>query len=177
MRSRCILLLIVSVAAAWVSGTEARAHVFIADERNLTGAVLHITPDDDPIAGKSAHIFYDIQDDAYDAGKYEAMLEIEDMETRKSDEVAMDVQGSYVRGAYTFATQGVYELTLSVRHADRTDRFVVTQRVSRGTPAEMQSDDVRHRWAELLLVVSASGLVVLGIIAVSRGRSILKQSK
>lgn len=177
MRNKVIGAVFACFAVALVGGVRSHAHVLIADERDRVGAVLHITPDDDPIAGKSAHIFYDIQDDAYHAGKYEAMLEIEDMETRKSDEVAMDVQGSYVRGVYTFATQGVYELTLSVRHADRTDRFVVTQRVSRGTPAEMQSDDVRHRWAELLLVVNASGLVVLGIIAVSRGRSILKQSK
>lgn len=177
MRSRLLCALAVCLFAACMNDAQANAHVLIADERDRVGAVLHITPDDDPIAGKSAHIFYDIQDESYDTGAYKATLEIEDVVARESDEVAMDVQGSYVSGEYTFDTQGVYELTLLIRHADRTDRFVVTQRVSRGTPANVQATKTRYDWAESLLVVSASGIVTLGIVILSRSRSILSQSK
>lgn len=177
MRNRLLCALAVCFFAAYMNDAQTNAHVLIADERDRVGAVLHITPDDDPIAGKSAHIFYDIQDDSYDTGAYQATLQIKDVTTRESDEVAVDVQGSYVSGKYTFETQGVYELALLIRHVNRTDRFVVSQRVSRGTPANVQATKARYAWAELLLVVSASGVVTLGIVILSRGRSILSQSK
>lgn len=56
------LVALVGVLTIMSFSQKAYAHVLVSDESNTVGAVLHITPDDDPIAGESAHIFFDVQD-------------------------------------------------------------------------------------------------------------------
>lgn len=178
MRNRLVVAwIILSCACVVILANHANAHVLIANERDSIGAVLHITPDDDPIAGKSTHIFYDIQNKSFDAGKYEAVLTVRDTATGQESDVQMDIKGSYVSGEYTFKTQGVYQLVLEVGHGTQAERFIVTQRVSRGTPEATSSRTVRHQWAEMLTVFSSTGLAALVILATARGRRILSQSR
>ncbi|KKW02902.1 MAG: hypothetical protein UY35_C0010G0010 [Candidatus Saccharibacteria bacterium GW2011_GWC2_48_9] len=173
---RVVCALLCVVAVPMLQNTAAHAHVLITDETNSMGAVLHITPDDDPIAGSSSHIFFDIQDDRYQNASYEANLAIVDQRGDRSD-VDTDISGSYVSARYTFAAQGVYKLELTVRRGNASEIFTVNQRVSRGTSGDETSPAVRHGWAEALIVLSATGVGVLAVVWLSRLRRVVESSQ
>ena len=174
---RVVCALLCVVAVAMLQNAAAHAHVLITDETNTMGAVLHITPDDDPIAGSSSHIFFDIQDEQYQDASYQASLAIVDQQGGNRFDVDTSVSGSYVSARHTFATQGVYKLELTVRRGDVSEIFTVNQRVSRGTLGDETPPAVRHGWAEALIVVSATGAGVLAVVWLSRLRRVIESSQ
>ncbi|MBH2007428.1 hypothetical protein I8H83_02400 [Candidatus Saccharibacteria bacterium] len=157
---------------------KASAHVLVTNTGNTMGAVLHITPDDDPIAGESSHIFFDVQDKKLVDGLYNATLIISTSDGRE-ETVKTEKDGSYVSARYVFPARGVYVLKLAIQQQGAEEHFTVTQRVSRGTIDEVSNQGVqtRHRWAEILVVASLACLGVLSTLFFSRIRTIFHQSQ
>ena len=172
------LAVVVAMSAASASvSPKASAHVLVANESNTMGAVLHITPDDDPVAGESSDIFFDVQDKRFSTGTYTPRLAIANSDGDEQ-RVEAEKNGSYVSAQYTFPTRGVYTIKLTLEYQGSIETFSVTQRVSRGVNAASGYDEgVRHQWAEVLLVASVASMAVLFVIFASRVRAIFKLSK
>jgi len=150
----------------------ASAHVLIRDSSGSIGAVLHVVPDDDPIAGQPSDLYFDIQTSAI--SKDSAGLTITNLATDKTDTVPVEVAGSGVGAQYTFASQGTYRLSLTIE-SDKTYQFSYAQRVSRGVTGSAL-DKPTYPLAQAGLVFGGIGLLMIGIVRVNRRKDIRRQS-
>ena len=164
--------LILAVSGVVLLPQPASAHVLIRDETKSIGSVLHIVPDDDPIAGQPASIFFDIQTQSIDKAKTE--LTITSAETGDSVSVPFEVAGSSVNAVYTFPSQGAYRLKLYVQ-SDKDYTFSYYQRVSRGLSAG-PLDNSSYPLANSALVFSGTMALFLAIIIFNRRKEIKEQS-
>ena len=169
-----LFLLLVMLGLFALQPPTAQAHVLITDEGGETGAILHVSPDDDPIAGELTTLFFDIQDlPPSSEGKTATLLITDDSDQTK--EVLIPVLGTTLSAHYVFPRQAVYDLTLSVPTDDTTLQFTHGQRVSRGL-AGSALDQPRHEWAEAVLVLTICSFFVLCIIGFNRKDAIAKYS-
>lgn len=150
------------------------AHVLVKDTTTDSGAVLHITPDDDPVAGEQAALFYDIRDPSLAMVKPEIMLTVTDAQGSIST-LRAHVQGTSVSASYVFPRQGVYRISLLLLHDGRQlHDFTYSQRISRGT-----AGTVHYRapaWAEVGSTMALLSLGALAIVVFNRRDAINKYS-
>ncbi len=179
---RMLTSLLIAMASLLLLGTSASAHVFIGADSGNSGVIMHVTPDDDPIAGAEANFYFDIQDSALNTNTRYYRLFIID-----ADEAEVQA-ATYVRGeqtlaaSYVFPTQGVYTLRLAaypIHDANNPDAasdpviFTYNQRVSRGIVSSPQ-DAPSHVWAEFGIIAGLSALIVVMIVVISRYKLILQ---
>ncbi len=161
-----------SIAATLFMAHPAYAHVIIRDEANKVGAILHVTPDDDPIAGEPSDLFFSLQNQSL-SGKDISMV-IFDRTTQQSTTLDTDVTSSGISSVYTFPSRGTYAIMLQISGAGGA-MFVQEQRVSRGigTDAGSPAD-----WPAIraLLILSLVALLVTGAIVYNRRKEIFTQS-
>ena len=147
----------------------AQAHVLLTDSKNSVGAILHVSPDDDPIAGQPSRIFYDIQSNLSGVSEKTVLLTVTD-ETNQATAVPVTVKVSYVSTDYTFTNQGAYQLELTVPTQESELVFTTTQRVSRGQSNDQP--DTAQGWAKTIVISSIGAIFVLGIIAFNHRKNI-----
>ncbi len=171
------LILGILLLLGWVAlPTKVSAHILVTDTTGQYGAILHVMPDDDPIAGEESNLFYDVQIDSLDDSDYEAILTI----TNSSDEltiVNLETNDSYMSTNYAFPTQGVYRLKLQIKTSSASYNFESSQRVSRGVTAVASQASNRYAWAELGLVAALSGLVMVAIVGFNYRHKIATYSR
>lgn len=150
------------------------AHVLVMDEAGKQGAIMHIMPDDDPVAGEEAIIYFDRQgaDAASDAL---VTLTIHD-DKGAATEVPTETTNALTTAQFTFPKQGVYEIKFTVKESSDELIFTQSQRVTRGV-ADSGGATQSYMWAESLLVVCSIALLVLGIIFFNRRQEIKNYSK
>lgn len=170
-------MLVVLVTGICILPKPAAAHVLVIDEAKTVGAILHINPDDDPIAGESSQLIFDIQSRSITNQTHETTLKITDNQGR-AEEVPAKLTGSTASATYTFPAQGIYRLELTALAKDENDSltFAHTQRVSRGV-AGSALDEPSHAWAEIALIASACSFFVLLIVGFNRRKEIAVYSK
>lgn len=165
-------LLLLAGVMFLLTSSEAAAHVLIKDVSGAKGAIVHIQPDDDPIAGEPATLYFDTQGTQNDT----VSLKVRNIPTGKTDEIApTTASGSLAALRYTFPTQGVYELTFKVSD-ENTYTFTKYQRVSRGI-ATNNSTSSTYVWAEMLFIASGIGLIVLFATFINHRKDIAVNSK
>lgn len=172
MRKLIVYVLLLLVSSMVYSQT-ATAHVLITDDTKTKGAILHIIPDDDPIAGETATLYFDVQQDVLQPGS-SVVLAIQNTAGDKTT-VPTEIEGALITASYVFPAQGVYRLVFEVRSGSTSHIFTQSQRVSRGITTSAL-DAPTHEWAKLLLIASGVGLLVLAIVANNRRKSIAAQS-
>lgn len=150
------------------------AHVLVMDTSGKQGAIVHIVPDDDPIAGDEATIYFDRQS-ADGKGSGVVTLTIRG-EAGDVVNVPVETKDALTLARYTFPKQGVYELVFTVQEKAGEVRFTQSQRVTRGI-TNGTSVSKSYLWAEGLLVASGAGLLVLGIFFFNRRQEIKNYSK
>ncbi len=160
-------LLVVIVSVCLLGGT-VQAHVLIADSQRRMGAVLHITPDDDPIAGEPSTISLSIQGANISEKTHAFRLHIKSDQGREGD-VPLHITSGTVTASYVFPMRGVYALVLTaepISGEGQTITFEHAQRVSRG---EAGSGGVMSPlWARMGLVGSVSALFVIGFMVFNK---------
>jgi hypothetical protein len=157
----------------------AKAHVLIADTGRQTGAVLHVTPDDDPIAGKPSDLFFELDASKISSTTHALTLSAANS-TGAQTSIPAHARGNTVSAAYTFPSQGVYTISLAaepLQPGEQRYEFSHTQRISRGTALAAQPKAPQHDWAYAAVVASTSVMVVLGIVAYNKGNDIIAYSK
>ncbi len=153
--------------------TPAAAHVLVTDESHTKGAIIHIMPDDDPIAGQQSTLYFDTQSNF--TSNDSVSLTITDAAGNKRA-VTASTEGSLATASYTFPVQGVYDLQFVVKLGDKSYVYNQSQRVSRGTSTSAL-DAPNYDWAEMLLIASMLGFAVLSILVFNNHRDIVKHSK
>lgn len=168
--------LIAAVFATLLSAlvaSQTYAHVLITDSTHGKGAVLHINPDDDPIAGEESSFLLNTQDFGVSEGKIQ--LFITNIATNEKRQVVAPIVGTMAKLDYTFPTRGVYNLEFAVQGASTQYIFSYDLRVDRGLNLN-SAQDVYYQWADILVISSTIGIVVILIVAFNRRRDIAKQS-
>lgn len=169
-----IFISLIVLLAILVPADSATAHVLITDETNTRGAILHIVPGDDPVAGQTATLFFDAEGGLWQDEK-DIQLTITDS-AGISDKVEVSASGNLATANYTFKTQGVYELVYRIDSGSQIYVFKHSQRVSRGAGSSALDRPV-YAWAEALLVASGVAFIILLILFFNRRAAIAKQSK
>lgn len=168
------LLAALVLCLALLTAQPASAHVLLTDPEARISALVHITPDDSPIAGQPAQLFFAIQDNAavvdVPLGGYE--LFITDAEGNRQ-QVATRVEDGTVAATYTFADKALYDLELRARQSSDV-ALTSSIRVTRGAGDAVAT--TTHSWAQAGLVVSLILVGLLGITAANNSRQILKRS-
>lgn len=174
MRFTALTLVIVSII---VCGPQVHtyAHVLLREDSGKLSAVLHINPDDDPIAGRVADVFFDLE--GRDIRPIDTPVTISVQKPDGSIDVIqrqLDANGD-VGLKYTFMVKGTYALRLELSGQDGTPFTLShTQYVERGQAAN--SSTLQHPFAELLLVISISAFAILAILGVVNKREIIDRS-
>lgn len=153
----------------------AAAHTMLKDSIAGAGAILHVNPDDDPVAGEKTSFLFDIQN-ANLTEQSTATLMIMDDQQRETN-VPARVQGDAVAADYIFPQQGLYTLMLSTQQGgQQTHEFMDSLRVSRGViNGATVRDSPLWAWAGLLGTVIAA--TVVATAAFMRRKTIGMQSK
>ncbi len=174
-------LLALLIVLAVLTPQAASAHVVITDARHEVGAVLHINPDDDPVAGEPSSIFFDVRMAVLPSNPHLVNLKVTNS-AGESTYVPTSVDGTKVAGAYSFPSQGVYQINLIIDTGrsgtgdqPRYLSFVQSQRVSRGVISN-PLDTPQFVWAEVLLIVSGGALAILIVMFVTDHRRIITYS-
>lgn len=163
---------------AWIIGSvlvcssAAQAHVLVTDESNKAGVILHITPDDNPVAGQQSTLFFDIQNMTLTASDYEVTLEITDAEGRVVG-VSPTIRDGSVSAEYVFPAQGTYDITLTATPDDHHDRplvFTQAQQVAAGNESDKVVPGNGVTWAYAGLAVAGVGAAAAMVVWFSRHR-------
>ena len=169
---KLILFSVLVLVSVWASIESVSAHVFVPDETKARGAIVHTTPDDDPIAGQAATIYFDVQDSLLKSDSAVA-LAIQGEDSR--EELTAKFDDSLATFTYAFPSQGVYELTFNVNTDGKVYTFKQSHRVARGVAASAL-DQRSYEWAKITLLASGVGFALLLITLINRRREIAKQS-
>lgn len=167
-------LFVAVLVCLFIQTTPASAHVLITDSTSSRGAILHIIPDDNPIAGQESILYFDTQQGLIQSDQTTALLVITDRAGRTTT-VAPSIDGSLLTAKYTFPIQGVYRLSYTIITKETKHTFEQSQRVSRGTQGSVL-DTPSHVWAEMLLVASTTGIIVTIATGIRRRKAIAEQS-
>lgn len=163
------ILTLAMCALGVIFTTSASAHVLITEPGTSVGAILHIQPDDDPVAGEPSSLFFDVQGTLVQGQKNKVTITDE---AGSIVEPPITTQQNSITTEHTFPSQGVYIIQLTIGEHTLTQ----SQRVSRGAIVNTIDTD-RHQIAEIGLLVSATAVIVLGIVAINRRNTILENSK
>lgn len=168
-----------SLLLATAFSRTAEAHSMLRDSIAEGGAILHVSPDDNPIAGEPASLVFETQDESMASNRSTAKLVITDDEDNLM-EVQASIRGRAVAVDYTFPRQGLYSLDLSVRQGGQeTHHFTASQRISRG--AINGTATVAERGPPFWAVAGSAGTTItaaiIGVAVFSRRAQINAQSK
>lgn len=158
------------------SSPKAHAHVIISDQTKKVGAVLHITPNDDPVAGQFAGLSFDIKSDE-DISNWAVQLKV----LRPDDK--QDVVDTYttvnnVYGEYTFRGRGVYGLQLEIKpkfSINPPTRFVYYFKINRAVTGKGLAVKPPF-WAQAGILVSLWVIAVLTTLVYKYRRQIINLS-
>lgn len=171
---RFFMALIFAAGLGLVFPSAAFAHVLITDTTGTKGAVLHLTPDDDPIAGQPATIYFDVQD--LKMNKDTAALLIIKANDGSETKIIPTISGTLLTASYTFPAQGVYSITYSIQAENQTYTFTQSQRVTRGVASQTMAP-ANYPWAQIVLVGAGVSTLLLVILIVNRRKLIAAYSK
>lgn len=155
----------------------AGAHMFSKDTMAGSGSVLHITPDDDPIAGEQSSLVFDIKGLSATGNQAVAKLTITDDQNNET-EVPAHVRDNTVAAEYTFPQQGLYKIALSIEQDGiQTHNFVQSQRVNRGIISSVTVARSPPFWA--VAGATSAGMAAMGVVfaAFIRRKAINNYSK
>ena len=171
--NRALSLLVVSFGMMILLPRTASAHVLIQDVTGTVGAVLHITPGDDPVAGMPSTISLSIDDTSLSENNSKFTIK------NKADESIDAIQYTQNKGTltaeYVFPTQGTYELRIMVRTTkNKNYDFTYVQRVSKGVGTNIE--DSTHPLARFIFLSTSIALVYTIVFFVKRRAAVFNQS-
>ncbi len=171
--NKIVLTLFAIVTVTMLANVQpAFAHVVIRDETNSVGAVLHITPDDDPVAGDKANLYFSIENQSL--VRSNVTIAITDEATGQIANVEASMNSSSVSAEYVFPSRGVYSINLKVSGVENYN-FSYTQRVTKGTGSSSLPEQ-EYPLAKATLLFSGMALIFTVIVLINRRKDIFSQS-
>lgn len=152
------------------------AHDLVTDTSGKVGTILHFTPGDDPIAGQTTGIYYEVD------GKTPLTNAVVTLVIRSDsggivESIPVEIKNQSVSAAFNFPIRGLYYLELSV--TTNSQDIVVFDSTQRITQSLNGSDPVNKSptWAKAGLVFSVWVFILLLITGVKRRKLVIKQSR
>ena len=145
------------------------AHFLLEDSDTGIAASLHVSPDDDPIAGKQSIISFDFSHHGIQSEKYDFSLSVKS-DVNRTEKIPVEAVSTVVMAKYTFPYQGLYNVTLDITPKDGSagSKLTYAQRISRGEVRTYGS----FGWTRISLISVPLLLLVVLIVAFnSRKRS------
>ncbi len=177
MNKKFALLAFLLLTALLLVPRSTSAHVLIKDESGSAGAVMHIMPDDDPIAGEEATLFFDVHGSAVTDKSARATLTIAS-ELGVESKAPVQVTGSRVSASYVFPLQGLYKIKLSIEQdGQKSLIFLQSKRVTRGTAADTSVTTSPPAWAQIGMLTTSLAAATTTIIIINRRAAISRYSK
>ncbi len=166
-------LMLFAILAAMLLPASASAHVLVKDEAGGTGAIFHVSPDDDLTANKQVTLFFDIQDSTITSASSQAQLTITD-DQEVTAVAPSKITESNVSAEYVFPREGLYQIQLTIKRGGTTTHiFSQSEYVSGGTAAARKAP----AWAEIGIMATMIGAGLTAIIAFDRRKTISKYSR
>lgn len=163
------------LAIVLVPTYQASAHELVVDTAGNKGAILHIDPSDNPIAGQKSTLFLAIRD-LPDAAAAKGVLMVRS-QRGTTQLVSTKFHGSMAYVDYTFPDQGLYHLSFVIKSGAQTYTFNEDEQVARGVAIPGAATKVRtDNWARALFVVSLLLIAAVCIMAWVRRTSIARRS-
>ena len=165
-------LLLLTIGFMLLLSGSALAHIAIPSKDGNGAIVLHITPDDDPIAGQQSSLYFGLGDDiTTDNSTF--VIQITD-EFGQVSTPPVTLEDQTVSANFTFPKTGVYTVALQASKPQLGSRqltalYSAAIRVDRGIGSTVS---VSHPLAQGALIFSILILVVLLVLAFNNRRSI-----
>jgi hypothetical protein len=163
--------LILALIAALILIPTAYAHAHVLEFNNGIGAVLHIDPQDDPVAGEQTTFYFEFRDQA---GQFRAQdclckLVITDSANTPLLDTSMNATADDTAStSFTFASRGVYQLAVSGSPKEQSNfsalKLDYTVRVDKGLDTDSPATDYISR----AIYLSAGGVIVLIVLLMIR---------
>lgn len=155
------------------------AHVLVTEETDHFGAILHLSNGDEPIAGETTGIYFEVKSPVnLQTAKSELVITSQDGGIMES--VLLRAEGKTLSGAFIFPIRGTYTLNLTITQSNTTDTaalsFAYPVRVTRSVEKAEPSPHV-PLWAQLGVVVCVWAVLALVILAYKRRHLISERSK
>jgi hypothetical protein len=164
MARRLLAASLVVICAVLGSAAPAMAHVQASN--NGVSAVMHIVPDDSPVAGKPTLVSFSFGGQAsdFDIASCGCRLQVFSGSRTISDASVEPVDQTSSSGqvSVTFPKQGVYDLRLSGKIGEQTGRSFAIKFAVRVDPASGTADAAGGM---NVIFISLASLVVVGIVA------------
>ncbi len=167
---RFSLLFLATLLICLLIPKQSSAHVFFTNETGTSGVIMHLTPDDDPVAGELASMYFDIKDTKLSTETHNYRLYIIDASNMQTQASTNPIGSQSVSALYVFPVQGTYTLELRatpIYDANRLEQkpviFRYSQSVNRGITASAL-DEPRYAWAEVGFIFA---FVILGVVIVA----------
>lgn len=154
------------------------AHVLVQDLSGTTGAVLHVGLDDDPRAGELSGVYYSLKTDM-DLSKTSIKLTATNQRSNVQAEIPVAAGEGTVHGAYTFPTDGLYELNLTISPTTISPVFNALTFTS-SVQASGEAGSMAYSappWAVSGLIAVGWVYALLGVITFRRRRAIIANSR
>jgi hypothetical protein len=184
MNQRIIFSISIALLSLFIAITPAQAHILATD--GSIGAVLHIDPDDDPIAGEQAGFFFDIKDktNKFSAASCNCRVDIyEGDKIIYSDAIVKDKNPSLNSASffYTFPQRDVYQVKLigAPSSPGFFQPFTISYdiRVERMTNASSQTSlaSSGNWFTKYIIYFVALGVIILIFVAYAISKTVHKQ--
>jgi hypothetical protein len=168
--------LAVMLAVSTFASGVAMAHVLVVDTTGKVGAVLHVTPDDDPIAGATTGIYYEVQTKE-SLEKSIINLTIKSDTGSIQESIPVSTHGRTIASAFDFPIRGLYYIDLTITPQDSAPIiFHTSERVTQGISGASAANPVPV-WANAGLILSVWSLFLLSIAGFRHRKQIVKQSR
>ncbi len=172
---RYALLIIAVLSFCGLASSQVSAHVLLQDDTGTLGAILHVNPDDDPIAGEESTMFFDVHDEQFVVRSY-IMYVFVTLPSGAIEQIPASTAGTTVSLAYTFPERGVYNLAFHAVSPSDTRIFTHSIRVSRGVSGSVLGQP-QYEWAEALVVFSVAACMGASAFAYNRRKDIARYSR
>jgi len=171
--NKIFLVSVLMAAGLFYQSQSVSAHVLIRDETSTVGAVLHITPGDDPEAGMPSTISLSIDNISLESN--DSKLLVKSVASGTTDELDYTQHDGSLTAEYIFPSQGTYELMIQAKASNTKQyNFLYTQRVSKGIG--VNSGASSHPFARFASISTSIILVITIFVIVKKRKAIAKQS-
>ncbi len=156
----------------------AMAHTLVKDSTNTVGAIYHITPEDDPIAGKTTAIYFEVES-KIDLNTSTVNLMISSRTSGFKQDIPVKIHDHTVSALFNFPVRELYFLRLSIVSNDAVHKemtFTSSQQVTHSANDE-HSDAIAPAWAKAGLTVTILATIFLFGLGYKRWHLIRQQSK
>jgi len=171
-----LTVLITAFICIGLGGARASAHEFIQEISGRGGAILHISPGDDPAADEESHAYYEIKTDENLAGA-SANINFRSIDGSIDKTLPVTLKGSTASVGYTFPARGTYIVTLFLGLKDsKLLQLKTSLQITRGKGTAI-SQQPAPAWAKAGSIIAIWGVIILAFSAIRHRKALLPKSR